>query len=98
MLSAKRNWILLSAGAVLAATVFASHIAAQGQQANQRDNPPAGTDNKKQPEQKPDRVIKTDAEWRKILTPSQFDVTRRAGTERAYTGAYWNNHEAGIYR
>ena len=42
-------------------------------------------------------VTKTDAEWRKQLTPLQYQVTRQAGTERPYTGATWNNHENGIY-
>ena len=42
-------------------------------------------------------VTKTDAEWKKILTPEQYDVARNAGTERAFTGKYWNNHEKGIY-
>ncbi|MFN8309036.1 MAG: peptide-methionine (R)-S-oxide reductase MsrB [Chitinophagales bacterium] len=42
-------------------------------------------------------VQKTDAEWKKQLTAEQFEVTRKAGTERAFTGAYWNNHDAGIY-
>jgi peptide-methionine (R)-S-oxide reductase len=42
-------------------------------------------------------VVKTDAEWRKMLTPIQFDVTRKQGTERPYTGATWDNHAAGIY-
>ncbi len=46
----------------------------------------------------PEKVVKTEAEWKKILTPLQFDVTRKAGTERAYTGNYWNNHDAGSYR
>lgn len=41
--------------------------------------------------------MKTDAEWRKILTPRQFEVTRRKGTEPAFTGKYWDNHHAGIY-
>jgi peptide-methionine (R)-S-oxide reductase len=45
-----------------------------------------------------DKVTKTDEEWRKQLTPEQFEVTRKQGTERAFTGALWNNHEAGIYR
>jgi peptide-methionine (R)-S-oxide reductase len=42
-------------------------------------------------------VVKTDAEWKKILTPIQYDVTRHEGTERPYTGATWNNHETGTY-
>lgn len=45
-----------------------------------------------------DKVVKTDAEWKKQLTPMQYDVLRHAGTERAYTGDTWNNHEAGVYR
>jgi len=44
-----------------------------------------------------DRVVHTDAEWRKLLTPTQYDVLRRAGTERAFTGRYWNEHRAGRY-
>lgn len=43
-------------------------------------------------------VIKTDAEWRKQLTAEQFAVTRQKGTERAYSGAYWDNHQTGIYK
>ena len=42
-------------------------------------------------------VVKTDAEWRKQLTPLQFDVTRKKGTEQPYTGNTWNNHQAGTY-
>jgi peptide-methionine (R)-S-oxide reductase len=44
------------------------------------------------------RVVKTDAEWRQILTPEQFEVTRHRGTERAFSGQYWNLHEKGIFR
>jgi peptide-methionine (R)-S-oxide reductase len=45
----------------------------------------------------PARVSKTDAEWRALLTPEQYDVTRQHGTERAFTGPYWNEKRAGQY-
>ncbi|HVM60054.1 MAG TPA: peptide-methionine (R)-S-oxide reductase MsrB [Verrucomicrobiae bacterium] len=45
-----------------------------------------------------DRVVKTDAEWHKLLTPDQFRITREQGTERQCSVGYWNNHETGLYR
>jgi peptide-methionine (R)-S-oxide reductase len=45
-----------------------------------------------------DKVVKTDEEWKKELTPEQFNVLRQKGTERAFTGKYENNHAAGMYR
>ena len=43
-------------------------------------------------------VDKTDDEWKTELTPEQFQVLRRAGTERAFSGKYWDCHDDGIYR
>lgn len=45
-----------------------------------------------------DKIRKTDEEYRRELTPEQYEVTRRKGTERAFTGKYWNLKDAGIYR
>jgi peptide-methionine (R)-S-oxide reductase len=44
------------------------------------------------------KVVKTDAEWRKQLSPLAFSVTRHEDTEYAFSGPYWDNHEAGLYR
>ena len=41
--------------------------------------------------------MKTNEEWQKELTPAQYHVLREKGTERAFTGKYWDNHEPGVY-
>ncbi len=45
----------------------------------------------------PNRVVKTDEEWKKILTPEEFMVCRKKGTERAFTGEYCEAHDPGLY-
>jgi peptide-methionine (R)-S-oxide reductase len=45
-----------------------------------------------------EKIRKTDDEWRALLTPEQFKVARGKGTERAFTGEYWDQHAAGVYR
>lgn len=44
------------------------------------------------------KVQKNEEEWRKDLTPEQFRVARKKGTERAFTGEYWDHHESGTYK
>ena len=45
-----------------------------------------------------EKIRKTDEEWRRELTDSEYEVARKHGTERAFSGAYWDHHAAGMYR
>ena len=60
---------------------------------------PAGSQKgQRMPEQaEKEKIVKSDAEWQKELTPDQYRILRQAGTERAFTGAYWDNHAKGTY-
>src|ERR1051326_6813727 len=56
------------------------------------DNNPPGSTNTIQ------KITRSDAEWQKRLTSQQYHITRERGTERAFSGQFWDNHEPGIYR
>jgi len=68
--------------------------------AQQRSESPSSQSNRRSTGQKGTKmakITKTDAEWRAELTPEQYEVTRKKGTERAFTGAYYNLHDKGVY-
>jgi peptide-methionine (R)-S-oxide reductase len=44
------------------------------------------------------KIVKSESEWRQQLSPNAFDITRHDDTEMAFTGQYWNQHNAGLYR
>ena len=83
---------LLHIGA-LGFALASAGLAARGSDATPPAPPPKSTDwNMK------DKVVKTDEEWRRQLTPEQYEVTRKKGTERAFTGKFWDHKEAGTYQ
>ncbi len=99
MKSVTSTWInkglIASLALLIGGGAMAVHAGAQDSK-----TPPASkmSDDKSGKDAKIVKVVKTEAEWKKILTPNEFEITRKAGTERAYTGKYWDNHEAGVYR
>ena len=85
--------------------VFLGFFQAQSQEMNKMDNNMGLSQTMHSEEMMKDQAmmkkheysVPSDAELRKRLTPLQYDVTQKDGTERAFNNTYWNNHEAGIY-
>ena len=86
-----RNAVI--AGCALLGAAFALLVSGPGQDATDTAAAWAAEKGGKEIE----KVVKSDEEWRKILTPMQYQVLREKGTERAFTGELWNNHEKGTY-
>lgn len=86
------RWRRIGFGVALATLASAGWFWQQG-----RGSVPAGTPSAEASTFMP-KINKTDAEWQAQLTPEQFEVTRRKGTERAFTGQYWNHKQAGKYK
>jgi methionine-R-sulfoxide reductase len=81
--------------AILVACLFVgAYCLAQASKQSPKSKGEAG---KKMESKNIEKVVKSDEEWAKILTPLQFQVMRKKGTERAFTGELWNNHEKGVY-
>jgi peptide-methionine (R)-S-oxide reductase len=95
-IEARKGWYL-----VLVLAMGALTAAAGGDHAVAATKTTAGPKEAKAVTTQPERIEKrvaTDEQWRKQLTPEQYRVLRARGTERAFTGKYWNTHDAGAYR
>src|SRR5262249_17598797 len=84
----------LAASKFVLVLVIGVSAAAIGGQIVQAEN----KSNEKKVEQSNNARTISDAEWKKRLSPDVYEVTRCGGTERPFTGKYWNNHEDGVYR
>lgn len=69
-----------------------------GDDAHKTTQTPEATPAQKQGATMSDKIVKTDAEWKKQLTPEQYAVMRQCSTEPPFTGKFWNNHEPGVYK
>lgn len=84
------------ASVALMAGILASRSPRDGRPADTRKVPAMNDTSDTDPGLLP--LAKDDAEWQQRLTPEQYKVARLKGTERAFTGKYWDNHEPGVYR
>ncbi len=79
---------------IAAFIVLGGYLISQVSKQSQKSKGKMGT---KQEAKKTYEVQKSEDEWKKILTPEQYYVIRKKGTERAFSGDYWENHEKGVY-
>jgi peptide-methionine (R)-S-oxide reductase len=91
-----RVFTLASVGVALGAAAFAGTAAAR--QNNGSAAPPKKAAETRADDKPTPKVVRSDAEWRRLLTSTQYQVTRREATERPFANAYWNNHQKGLYR
>jgi peptide-methionine (R)-S-oxide reductase len=78
-------------GTIIISTLLLIQLGCNAQNQNQQKT-------EKTVEIKDNNMKKTEEDWKKILTPEQYRILREKGTERAFTGSYWNHHEVGIYK
>lgn len=97
-----RRGFLRLAGAAVTGLVLASPVVAE---IRRKDQSPGtvtilefSNDGKPKGAIQVERIVKTEDEWRKLLPRESFEIARHAGTERPYSGKYWNLHSKGIYR
>ena len=87
--SKNKRWLLLLPGLALAIVIVSVYA-----------NRPSGPQNESESKEMkmPDKIVRTDKEWQDILTPDQYKITRKKGTERAFTGKYYDFKEKGTYQ
>lgn len=104
-LEKRRAFLTLAASAVAGGVLWSLHTpVVRGAAPTARGTPGEVTivqfsnDGKRLQKVRLAKVVKSEEDWKKMLSPLAFDITRHADTERAFTGQYWNLHEKGLYR